>query len=92
MLKNSAIQAATGKLASASLLSGSLVLVGGVVAWRLWQQQKQLQTKTSGLSNELKDVKKQLAEIKIKANKNPADSLSSSFKKLASLNPWASNK
>ncbi len=92
MLKNSAIQAATGKLASVSLLSGSLVLVGGIVAWQLWQQQKQLQTKTSGLSNELKDVKKQLAEIKIKASKKPTESLSSSFKKLASLNPWASTK
>ena len=59
MLKNTAIQIATSKLASTSLLSGSLFLIGGVVVWQLWRKQLQLQTKTNKLSNEFKEFKQQ---------------------------------
>ena len=90
MLKNSAIQFATRKLASTSLLPGSLILIGGIVVWRLWRKQAQLQTETSELSDDIKDIKEQLAEVK--ADSESTTSLSSSFKKLASLNPWSSSK
>lgn len=90
MLKNSAIQLVTNKLASTSLLPGSLVIIGGIVVWQLWRKQAQLSTETSGLSDELKDVKRQLAEIK--EDSESADPFSSPLKKLASLNPWSSSK
>lgn len=90
MFKNTAIKIGTTKLASVSLLSSSLVLVSGIVVWRLWKKQTQLQTKTGELSDELKHVKKQVAEIK--AGNEETSSLSSSFKKMASFNPWSSSK
>ena len=90
MFKNSAIQVATSKLASTSLLPSSLILIGGVVVWRLWRKQTQLSNETNELSNELEDIKDQLAEIK--TDGESADPLSSSLKKLASFNPWSSSK
>lgn len=100
MFENTAIKMTTSKLAStsASLLPGSLILISGIVVWRLWRKQEQLQTKTSQLSNELKYLKKQLAEVKA-TNKatNKADSgseapLSSSLKKMARFNLWSTDK
>lgn len=90
MLKNSAIKVATSKLASTSLLPSSLILIGGVVVWHLWRKQAQLSTETNELSNELEDIKDQLDEIRNDGESE--DSLSSSFKKLASFNPWSSSK
>lgn len=88
MLKNTAIQITKAKLAGASLLSGSLILVGGYVVWQLWRNQAQLQTKTSELSNELKDVKKQVAEFEV-ANINqgpaPTSTVPPSLQKMADL-------
>ena len=81
MLKNTAIKIATTKLANASLLPGSLVLIGGLVVWRLWSKQVQLQTQTSELSNALQDVKKQVAKIKTTNDDKPESPLSSTFKK-----------
>ncbi len=96
MFENTAIKITTSKLAStsASLLPGSLILVSGIVVWRLWYKQEQLQTKTSALNKELKYLKKQIAEIKAtnKADSGPADSLSSSFKKMSRFNPWSTDK
>ena len=90
MLKNSAIKIATSRLAGTSLLPASLVLVGGIVVWRLWRKQAQLQTETNELSNELEDIKDQLADIKTDVESE--DSLSSSFIKLASFHPRSSSK
>ncbi len=96
MFENTAIKLTTSKLAStsASLLPGSLILVSGIVVWRLWYKQEQLQTKTSALNKELRYLKKQIAEIKAtnKADSGPADSLSSSFKKMSRFNPWSTGK
>jgi predicted negative regulator of RcsB-dependent stress response len=84
MLKNSAIKLTANKLANSSLLSGSLILVGGFVVWRLWNKQEQLQTETSKLSMQLKNVKRQVAEIK-STNEGKSDTpLSSTFKKFFS--------
>ena len=82
MLENTAIKIVTGKLVNAPLLPGSLILVGGLVAWRLWSKQMQLQAETSALSDELQDVKKQVAEIKVTNDGKSETSLSSTFKKL----------
>jgi len=96
MFENTAIKITTSKLAStsASLLPGSLILVSGIVVWRLWYKQAQLQTKTSELSNELKHLKKQIAEIKStnKEDSGPTAPLSSSLKKIARFNPWSTAK
>lgn len=90
MLKNSAIQIAKSKLVSTSFLTGSLVLIGGIVIWQLWRKQVQLSTETDGLSDELNNIKKQLAEVK--KDSESTISMSSSLKKLSSLNPWSSSK
>lgn len=87
MLEN-AIKITTSKLVSTSLLSGSLILIGGIVVWRLWRKQTQLQTQTTKMLDELTGVKKQMAELKVDRESEEAP-LSSSFKKLASLNPWS---
>ncbi len=104
MFENTAIKITTSKLAStsASLLPGSLILVSGIVVWRLWYKQAQLQTKTSELNDELKYLKKQIAEIKMaeikaaykadKADSGPAAPLSSSLKKMARFNPWSTDR
>jgi len=60
MFENTAIQIATTKLASASLLPGSLFLMGGIVAWQLWRKQVKLQAETNELSEEFKAFKKQV--------------------------------
>ena len=103
MVENTAIKITTSKLAS--LLPGSLILISGIVVWRLWYKQAQLQTKTSELNDELKYLKKQIAEIKMaeikaaykadkadKADNEPAAPLSSSLKKMARFNPWSTDK
>ncbi|MCU7834181.1 MAG: hypothetical protein KZQ83_02920 [gamma proteobacterium symbiont of Taylorina sp.] len=96
MFENTAIKITTSKFAStsASLLPGSLILISGVVVWRLWYKQGQLQTKTSELSDELKYLKKQMAEIKAtsKADSESVAPLSSSLKKMARFNPWSTAK
>ncbi len=96
MFENTAIKITTSKLAStsASLLPGSLILISGIVVWRLWHNQAQLQTKTSELSDDLKYLKKQMAEIKAtnKAENGSASTLSSSLKKMARFNLWSTTK
>lgn len=82
MLENTAIKIVTSKLAHAPLLPGSLVLISGLVVWRLWSKQAQLQAETSVLSDELQDVKNQVAEIKAINDGKSETSLSSTFKKL----------
>lgn len=101
MFENTAIKIGTSKLASssaASLLPGSLILVSGIVIWRLWYNQAQLQTKTSELNNEVKHLKKQMTEIQMaefkaayKTNSGAAP-FSSSIKKMARFNPWSTAK
>ena len=100
MIENTAFKMTSSKIAStsASLLPGSLILISGIIVWRLWYRQTQLQTKTSEISDELKRLKKQMAEIEVKAT-NKADSepdtletLSTSLKKMARFNPWSKAK
>ena len=96
MFENTAIKITTSKLAStsASLLPGSLILVSGIVVWRLWYNQAQLQTKTSELNDQVKYLKKQMAEIKAtnKPDSGPEAPFSSSLKKIARFNPWSAAK
>lgn len=91
MLKNTAIKIASSKLASTSILPGSLILIGGIVVWDFWRKQAQLQTKTNELSDELEDVQEQIAEIK--AESESAAPLSSSLKKILNFKlPWSTTK
>lgn len=62
MLENSAIKLASVKFAGISLLPGSLLLVSGIIIWRLWRNQTQLKSETCELSDELKQLKKQVSE------------------------------
>jgi len=81
MLEKTVIKIVTGKLANAPILPGSLILIGGLVVWRLWSKQLQLQAETGVLSDELQDVKKQISEIKATGEDDSETSLSSTFKK-----------
>ena len=88
MFKNSAFKIASGKFASAPLLSTStilpstLLLAGGIVAWRFWKRQGQLHAQTSELSDELEKLKKQVAKIKVDGDsKKSTVSIPPSFKK-----------
>jgi len=101
MFENTAMKITASKLSStsASLLPGSVILISGIVVWRLWNKQAQLQTKTSELDNEVKHLKQQMAEVKIaefkadyKANHGPAAAFSSSLKKMSRFNPWSTGK
>ena len=79
MIKNTAYKIAASNLANVPLLPGSLILIGGLVAWRLWNKQVQLQTEASELSAEIQAVKKQVAEIKATNDDKSETSLSSTF-------------
>ncbi len=110
MLKNHLLKLTSTKMASApllpsSLVPGSLFLVGGLVIWQLWKKQAKLQAQNSELSDDLTDVKKQLAKIKASkaaskstaplsdSLKKSAAPLSASLKKVSSLNfPWSSTR
>ncbi len=93
MFEKTAIKLTSSKLAStsASLLPGSLILISGIVVWQLWYKQAQLHAKTSKHSDELKYLKKQIAEIKA-TNKADSGPLSSSLKKMGRFNPWSAAK
>lgn len=96
MVRNTAIQLAAGKLTSASLVPGSLFLLGGIVVWQLWRKQVQLQDQSNDLSTEIEDVKKQLARIN-KSSKADGESVvhfSSYLKeKMTGINlPWSTAK
>lgn len=101
MFENTAIKLSTSKLAStsvASLLPGTVIIISGIIVWRLWYNQAKLQTKTSELNDELKHVKKHMAEIKAtneETNKKVSEfesPISSSFKKMSRFNPWSADK
>ena len=89
MFKNSAVKIASSKFASAPLLPSSsilpfsLLLLSGIVVWKLWRKQGQLQTQTNELSDELKNIKKQVA--KIKTTEKADTTLSPSLKKATDL-------
>lgn len=88
MLDSTTIKLATSKLASASVpyLPGTLILISGIVVWKLWRNQTELQAQTSKLNNELNNVKKQVADIKNDGNtasNKSDDPLSSALKNKA---------
>lgn len=89
MYKSSAVKIVSGKLVSAPLLStstilpSSLFLIGGIVVWRLWKRQGQLNTQTSELGDEVQKLKKQVTKIKAASSdsKKPTVNIPPSFKK-----------
>ena len=85
MLENPAVKIVANKITTSSLVSGSLILVGGIVVWRLWSNQVLIQAKIKELSAELKDVKKLVADPNSTSDGKPEASLSSTFKKLFGL-------
>ena len=71
MLGNSVIQITTGKLVGAVLLPSSVLLVSGVITWRLWRsKQAQLQAETDDLNDEVRQMKEQMADIQAAKNEN----------------------
>lgn len=77
MLDNPAFKIAANKLTNSSLVSGSLIVVGGILIWRLWSNQEQIQAKIKQLNSELQDVKKQVSDKDDKSK----SSFTSSIKK-----------
>ncbi len=70
MLENSVVQVSTAKLLGASLLPSSILLVSGIIIWRIWRnKQSRLQTETEVLNDELRQIKKQMADLQT-ANNN----------------------
>ncbi len=81
MLKNSAISFTASKLANSSLVSGSLFLVGGIVIWKLWSRQEQLQAEIKKLGLQMKNVKRQVKEIGETHQDKTDEAATSVFKK-----------
>lgn len=74
MLGNNVIQISTGKLLGASLLPSSILLVSGIIIWRIWRnKQSRLQTETDVLNDELNQIKKQMADLQTANNKAESD-------------------
>ena len=74
MLENSVVQISTGKLLGASLLPSSILLVSGIIIWRIWHNKhSRLQTKTDVLNDELRQIKKQMADLQPAYNKTESD-------------------
>ena len=72
MFQNSVVQITTGKLVGATLLPSSVLLVSGIIFWRVWRKkQKKLQAETNGLTDELRLMKEQMADLQ-KANTPPS--------------------
>ncbi len=74
MLENSVVQISTAKLLGVSLLPSSILLVSGIIIWRIWHnRQSCLQTKTDVLNDELRQIKKQMADLQTANNKSGSD-------------------
>ena len=74
MLENSVVQISTGKLLGASLLPSSILLVSGIIIWRIWHnKQSRLQTETDVLNDELRQIKTQMADLQTANNKTESD-------------------
>lgn len=74
MLENNVVQISTGKLLGASLLPSSILLVSGIIIWQIWRnKQSHLQTETDMLHDELRQIKKQIADLKTANNKAESD-------------------
>ncbi len=71
MLENNVLGISAGKLLSASsLLPSSILLISGIIIWRIWHnKQSRLQTETDVLNDELKQIKKQMADLQMANNK-----------------------
>lgn len=71
MLENSVIQITAGKFIGVTLLPSTLLLISGIIAWRLWKsKQTQLQAETDDLNDEVQQMKKQLADLHVTNNAN----------------------
>lgn len=74
MLENNVIQISTAKLLGASLLPSSILLISGIIIWRIWRnKQSRLQTETDVLNDELRQIKKQMADLQTTNNKAESD-------------------
>jgi len=74
MLENSVVQISTGKLLGATLLPSSILLLGGIIIWQIWRnKQSHLQTETDVLNDELRQIKKEMADLQTANNKSEAD-------------------
>lgn len=74
MLENNVIQISTAKFLGASLLPSSILLISGIIIWRIWRnKQSRLQTETDVLNDELRQIKKQMADLQTANNKAESD-------------------
>ncbi len=87
MLENSVVQISTGKLLGVSLLPSSILLVSGIIIWRVWRN-KQLcvQTETDLLHDELRQMKKQMADLQT------ANSKTESAESMQTVNTFAAQQ
>lgn len=91
MLQNNVIQITTAKLVGATLLPSSVLLISGVIIWRVWRnKQNSLQAETNLLNDELRQMKEQMADIqKTTAQTSPSPATPPSPKQ--SKNPGKSS-
>jgi len=74
MLENNVIQISAGKLLGVSLLPSSILLVSGIIIWQIWRnKQSRLQTETDVLNDELRQIKKQMADLQTANSKAESD-------------------
>ncbi len=70
MLKNNIVHISTSKLIGATILPNSILLITGIVIWKLWRNKhSQLQTTTDELKNEIEYLKEQMNEIQTEKHK-----------------------
>lgn len=71
MLENNIVHISTSKLIGATILPNSILLISGIVIWRLWRNKhSQLQTTTDELKDDIKHLKEQIDKIQTEKHKH----------------------
>lgn len=71
MLENNIVHISTSKLIGATILPNSILLISGIVIWRLWRNKySQLQTTTDELRDDIKHLKEQMDKIQTEKHKH----------------------
>ena len=71
----------TAKLVGATVLPNSILLISGIIIWRFWHnKQTRLQAETNELTDEIRLLKKQMADIQTAEDKSPPNKTPASDK------------
>lgn len=93
MLGNNIVQISTAKLLGTSLLPSSILLVSGIIIWRIWSgKQSRLQTETDVLRDKLQHMQKQITELQEANNKAKSNDSMQTVKTSSSVAQKTSQK